>query len=157
MTDQAASQLIDHRPDDSSVVDMEIHIDAPPDVVFDFLTVPEKALRWMGVSGQIDAVPGGTYHVRVNDEAVISGKYVEVSRPDKISWTWGWENNEDVPPGSSLVTFELSKTDRGTNVHLTHSGLPSVEAGARHTEGWSHFVPRLAIVATGGELDEASH
>jgi uncharacterized protein YndB with AHSA1/START domain len=157
MTDQATSRLIDHRANDSSVVDMEIHIDAPREVVFDFLTIPEKAFRWMGISGEIDAVPGGAYHVRINDEAVTGGEFVEVSRPDKVSWTWGWEGNDDVPPGSTLVTFELTETDRGTNVRLTHSGLPGVAAATRHTEGWTYFVPRLAVVAAGGELNDHTH
>jgi hypothetical protein len=38
----------------------------------------------------------------------------------------------------------------GTIVRLRHSGL-SPEQGEQHAIGWEHFLPRLVIVAEGGD------
>ena len=37
----------------------EIFIDAPPEVVFQFLTDPVKMVRWMGIAAEVDPRPGG--------------------------------------------------------------------------------------------------
>ncbi len=54
-----------------------------------------------------------------------------------------------VPPGSSLVEIDLIEQPDGTLVRLTHSGLPNAEQCASHSEGWAHYLGRLAAVAAG--------
>ena len=56
----------------------EIYIDAPPSVVFQFLTDPKKMIRWMGIRAEIDPRPGGIYRVEPNGRDVIRGEYLEV-------------------------------------------------------------------------------
>ena len=41
----------------------EMYIDAPPSIVFKFLTDPKKMIRWMGIRAEIDPRPGGIYRV----------------------------------------------------------------------------------------------
>lgn len=142
MTDQT-TDLIDHGGADSTLVDLEITIHAPVEAVFDFLSIPDKVLRWMGISGDLHPEPGGVFHLRLGADDVAIGEYVEITPPTRISWTWGWEGNDIVPPGSSLVTFELDEVDGSTRVRLTHSGLPNVTAANEHREGWKYFFPRL--------------
>ena len=35
-------------------------------------------------------------------------------------------------------------------VHFIHSGLP-VEAAPGHNEGWTHYLARLVVAASGGD------
>ena len=44
-----------------------IWIDAPPEVVFSYLTDAEKVARWFGVRAELDPVPGGVYRPFVED------------------------------------------------------------------------------------------
>jgi uncharacterized protein YndB with AHSA1/START domain len=151
-TDQIKGQVVD------DCVDVEIHIAAPPEAVYEFLVDPEKLLRWMGQEADIDPRPGGRFWLKVGD-GTAEGEYVELVAGRRIVLTWGWVDSDTVPPGSTTVTFELEAagtgTDTGTNVHLVHRGLPTEER-AKHVEGWLFFGGRLHIVAEGGDPDAAS-
>lgn len=146
--------LVDRRHPDSVDIELSIDINAPAEVVFDFLVDPELAFRWMGIEGDIDPQPGGAYRVRYSEESVAVGQYVDVARPSIVSWTWGWEGSDEIPPGSSLVTFALSEHDGVTTVTVTHTGLPDVSAAQSHTHGWSYWGSRLAVATAGGDPDE---
>ena len=65
-------------------------------------------------------------------------------------FTWGWRGSPSVPPGSSTVEIVLVPDGEGTIVRLTHRGLPASER-AIHLVGWETYLPRLAIVAAGGD------
>ena len=131
-------------------VNSEIRIEAPPEAVFPFLTDPEKIVRWKGVEAAVEAVPGGVYRVNVTGRNYAVGEYAEIDPPRRVVFTWGWEGDEQLPPGSSTVTIELIPDGDETIVRLTHSGLPE-GADAAQLEGWKHFLPRLATVAAGGD------
>lgn len=131
-------------------VNSEIRIDAAPEAIFPFLTDPQKIVRWKGVDATLEASPGGVYRVNVTGVKHAVGEYLEVDAPRRVVFTWGWEGDEQLPPGSSTVTIELISDGDGTIVRLTHSGLPE-GADAAQLQGWEHFLPRLAIVAGGGD------
>jgi uncharacterized protein YndB with AHSA1/START domain len=131
-------------------VNAEVRIEAPPEAVFPFLTEPDKIVRWKGVDAIVEAAPGGVYRVNVTGEKHAVGEYLEIDPPRRVVFTWGWEGDEQLPPGSSTVTIELVPDGDGTVVRLTHSGLPQ-GADAAQLEGWHHFLPRLATVASGGD------
>jgi uncharacterized protein YndB with AHSA1/START domain len=131
-------------------VNTEIRIEAPPEAVFPFLTEPEKIVRWKGTEARVSAAPGGEFSVAVTPRDRAVGEYVEVDPPRRVVFTWGWEGDEQLPPGSSTVEIELIPDGDGTIVQLTHSGLPE-GTDAAQLEGWEHFLPRLATVATGGD------
>lgn len=131
-------------------VNSEIRIDAAPEAIFPFLTEPQKIVRWKGVDATVEASPGGVYRVNVTGVKHAVGEDLEVDAPHRVVFTWGWEGDEQLPPGSSTVTIELISDGEGTIVRLTHSGLPQ-GADAAQLQGWEHFLPRLAIVASGGD------
>ena len=62
---------------------------------------------------------------------------------------FGWDNSDDVPPGSTLVEIDLIEQPNGTLLRMTHTGLPSAKECASHLEGWTHYLGRLAIAAAG--------
>ncbi len=131
-------------------VTSEVRIDAAPEAIFPFLIDPEKIVRWKGTEARLEAVPGGEYRVQVTGANRAVGEYVEVDPPRRVVFTWGWEGDEQLPPGSSTVEIELIPDGDGTIVRLTHSGLPE-GTDAAQLEGWKHFLPRLAIAASGGD------
>jgi uncharacterized protein YndB with AHSA1/START domain len=134
----------------SDVVTSEVRIEARPETVFAFFTDPEKMKRWKGRAAELDARPGGVYRVELSDRNVAIGEYVELDPPRRVVFTWGWDGNEKVPPGSSTVEITLTPDGDATLLRLVHRDLPAGE-GTGHEEGWNHFLPRLAIAAAGGD------
>ena len=131
------------------IVRRETHIPAPPAAVFALLTDPEKILRWMGTEADVEAKPGGLYLVNVTGARVARGAFREVVPVHRLAYSFGWDNSEDVPPGSTLVEIDLIEQPDGTLLRMTHSGLPNSRECASHTEGWTHYLGRLAQVAAG--------
>jgi len=136
---------------DGHVVQLEVRIDARPDLVFRYLTEAERYARWQGVRAELDPRPGGIYRVWMDAETVASGEFLEVAGARRVVFTWGWEGDAEVPPGSTTVAIELAADGDGTTLTLRHSGLPSAETAAMHEGGWIVFTDRLAIAARGGD------
>ena len=126
-----------------------VFVEAAPDDVFDCLVVPELMVRWMGDRALLHAVEGGRFELDING-VLIRGEFIEVKKPRRVVVSWGQLGNDNLPPGTSRVTFELVAAPGGTMVTLTHDGLPEHEA-RKHAIGWPHFLDRLAILAAGGD------
>ena len=136
------------------VVEREVRISASPETIFPFLIDPEKIVRWKGTEAMLDPRPGGIYRVNVAGKHMARGEFVEVNPHSKIVFTWGWEGNDDVPPGSSTVEVSLIPDGDDTIVRLRHTDLPTKESAAEHTMGWDHYMSRLSIAAPGGDPGE---
>lgn len=134
---------------DTKVIEKVIRIEARPETVFRLLTEPTEYVRWKGKLADLEPRPGGTFRVDfLNDKDIAVGKYVEVIPARRVVFTWGWEGNQIVPPGSSTVEIDLEPDGDGTRLRLVHRGLPD-EAIPTHTEGWDFFLPRLTNVSEG--------
>jgi uncharacterized protein YndB with AHSA1/START domain len=131
------------------VVQREAHIPAPPAAVFALLTDPQKILRWMGTDAQIEPQLGGLYLVNVTGARVARGSFREVVPVHRLAYSFGWDDSEAVPPGSSLVEIDLIEQPDGTLLRLTHTGLPDAGQCAFHAEGWAHYLGRLVQIAAG--------
>jgi uncharacterized protein YndB with AHSA1/START domain len=132
------------------VVRRETHIPAPRAAVFALLTDPDKIIRWMGTEAQLEPQPGGLYLVNVTGANVARGSFREVVPVHRLAYSFGWDGNEVVPPGSSLVEIDLmEQPPDGTLLRLTQTGLPSARECEGHAEGWTHYLGRLAEVAAG--------
>jgi uncharacterized protein YndB with AHSA1/START domain len=136
-------------------VERELAIAARPEIVWELLVDPEKVVRWMGQQMSSDPRPGGAYRIEVIPGHTASGEFVEVDRPRRLVYTWGWEPGADspnpVPPGTSTIEIELLPDGDGTRLRFTHRDLPSAEASQSHAHGWDHYLGRLKTVADGGE------
>ena len=110
---------------ESFVVRRETHIAAPRASVFAFLTDPDKIVQWMGTEATTEAHPGGMYLLKGVGSATARGTFREVVPVHRLAYSFGWEGNEEVSPGSSLIEIDLIEQDGGTLLRMTHSGLPN--------------------------------
>jgi uncharacterized protein YndB with AHSA1/START domain len=139
-------------PKTDTTAEVKIRIAASPETVFDFFTDPDKMIQWMGRSAELDPRAGGTLRCDINGRDIARGEYVAVERPERIVFTWGWEGEEPtVAPGGSTVEVLLTRDGNETQLRLIHSDLPSTESAERHSHGWSHYMERLTVIATGGD------
>jgi uncharacterized protein YndB with AHSA1/START domain len=135
----------------------EIHIDATPETVFEFLVDPAKVTRWLAKEATHELRPGGVCHQihghdGTDERFEMRGEFVEITRPERVVFTWGWSDpGLNVPPGSSRVEFTLTPDGDGTLVHLEHHDLPVSERDG-HAEGWPEVLERLkrAVEASRG-------
>ena len=135
---------------DTDIVVQEVLISASPETIFEFFTDPQKMTRWKGRTAELDPRPGGIYRVVMTDVAIAHGEYVQLVPNERIVFTWGWEGDGPVQPGSSTVEITLTPDNDKTRLTLIHKDLPADQL-APHDEGWSHFLPRLVTVLEGGD------
>lgn len=97
----------------------------------------------MGVGAQLDPRPGGRFRIDADGAHIALGEYREVDPPHRLVMTWGWEDDDSVPPGSTLVEITLTPEGSGTLLRLRHSGLPDEGSRANHHGGWTLYTTRL--------------
>ena len=131
-------------------VEAQVRIAATAEALFPYFTVPEQVVKWMGVSAELDARPGGAYRVNVNGRNIAVGEFVEVTPNSRVVFTWGWEDSELVAPGASTVEVSLVEEGDETVVTLRHLDLVGEQAEL-HKQGWDHYLSRLAIASIGGD------
>lgn len=121
--------------------------------VFDYLTRTELLLEWWGPEGMTVPVhnldfsrPGPWFsEMHAPDGAVykVSGEVEAVDPPSSIAFTWGWHDDSGQRGQESLVNFTLFARDGGTELVLTHSGLPDEDTAQRHEQGWTSSLGKL--------------
>jgi uncharacterized protein YndB with AHSA1/START domain len=126
----------------------ERQIDASPETVFMFFTDPEKLTRWLAAEATLDPRPGGVcqqIHIGTDGRRhLMRGEFVEVSYPERVVFTWGFENDDsDLPPGTSTVEVTFEPRDGGTWLRLEHRDLTQAERPG-HDTGWVSMLGRLA-------------
>ena len=151
MNHSTGAWTMDERTQDALVLTERIR--ATRDEVFDFLVEPDKLLRWMGTDADIDPQPGGKFWLNVTGDDIAIGSYLEVDRPNRVVFTWGWDGSLEVPPGSSTVTFTLTADGDETVVELAHAGLPMGQDD-EHRNGRVYFLGRLVDTVSGHELNQ---
>src|SRR5215469_15937644 len=136
---------------DAFVIRRETQIAAPPSTVFAYLTDPQKILSWMGMEASTEPQPGGLYLIKGVGQygRTARGAFREVVPVHRLAYSFGWDDSDEVPPGSGLIEIDLIDHDGGTLMRMTHSGLPNESQCISHGKGWAHYLGRLAIAASG--------
>ena len=133
------------------VVEVSLHVAAPPEMVFSYFTDPGRYIQWMGTSAELEPVPGGCYRVAMRDGVEAAGEFVEVDPPHRLVFTWGWTHDRAVPPGTTRVVVTLRAEHGGTRVVLRHYGLPDDGQCEHHRKGWLLYLGRLDLRLQGGD------
>lgn len=127
------------------VLDRTITIGAPPLTVFRYFTDDARWAAWWGAGSTIDARPGGKVYIRHPNGVEASGEVVEVAPPDRIVFTYGFNNGELIPVGGSRVTIRLSPLGAGTRLTLAHEFSDEIPRD-HHVQGWRFQLSLFANV-----------
>jgi uncharacterized protein YndB with AHSA1/START domain len=127
----------------ASTIEITQQIEAPPELVFAFLTDSKRFVQWMGIGAELDARPGGRFRIDVDGEHIAMGEYREIDPPRRLVMSWGWQGHPMVPPGSTTVEITLTGKGKGTLLRLRHLGLPSDAEREQHSAGWHLYTSRL--------------
>ena len=141
---------------EKTTVERELAIAASPETVWEFLVDPEKAVRWMGMNATLEAEPGGLYYCEVIPGHTAKGEFIEVDRPNRLVYTWGWETTSQdnaIAPGSTRIEIQLLADGDGTMLTFRHD-LPTAKAAESHGHGWDHYLGRLVTAAGGADPGE---
>lgn len=144
-------------------IEREIHVDAPPEVVFEVVSRPEHIREWWSVDCDVEPVVGaeGELVWAEGDDPrahVVPITVVVVEPPRRFTFRWTHPAGETAIDGNSLlVTFDLEPSGTGTRLRLTETGFRErgweaavLEQQYReHVEGWDTYVPRIAAHAVG--------
>ena len=67
----------------------------------------------------------------------MGGEYTEVTPPERLVFTWAWEDDHAADSPDTLVTVEFRDLGDMTEVALTHERFGSAESRDQHRHGWS--------------------
>ncbi|MEO6713463.1 MAG: SRPBCC family protein [Mycobacteriales bacterium] len=141
-------------------IEREIHVDAPPAIVFDVVSSAEHIKHWWPDDAHYETAPGSSGQIVFGDPdaggSVVEFTVVEALPPRTFSFRWTHPAGEVAAAGNSLlVTFELTPSGTGTLLKMTETGFREMgwEAAVleheyqEHVSGWDFFLPRLSPYA----------
>lgn len=124
---------------------------APRERVFDAFLDPEALRQWWGPESmacpepKVDASVGGAYELAIyNSEGethVVAGVYREITRSERLVFTWRWMHIPDSV--EMLVTLTFTQAGDGTVLDLHQTLMPSDESAQMHNQGWSSSFNKL--------------
>ena len=141
---------------DALVLVVSRGFEAPREVVFDAWLSAGQLANWMGPHGvraEIEVVEpkvGGQYRIIMHPESggtpTVSGFYREISRPDRLVFSWTWENaHPDGSPGvETIVTVTFEDEGDKTKMTLRQEGFETKESRDSHEHGWTGSFDKLA-------------
>jgi uncharacterized protein YndB with AHSA1/START domain len=129
-------------------------LDAPRQLVFQAWTEPDRAVRWWGPQGfttlycDMDVRPGGAFRVCMRSPEGVEhwkqGVYREVVEPERLVFTFAWEDAEGRPGHQTLVTVTFAEHGGKTELTLRQAVFETVAARDVHRHGWASTLERFA-------------
>ncbi len=127
--------------------EVEARFEKPRGEVFDQFVEADRLVRWWATSAVTDPVAGGTYEMFfAGPEVTLRGTYLEVRRPEFLSFTWSWDH-ENLPERLVEITFGSNEGDT-SSVLVRHEASDEAETSS-YREGWEYFLGRLGTVLDG--------
>jgi uncharacterized protein YndB with AHSA1/START domain len=128
---------------------------APREEVFDAWINPDVLRRWWHAAptwdtplAEVDAREGGGYRLSMRTDAgevhTVRGEYREVRPPERLVYTWSWEEGPEMAGSeNTVVVVEFLEDGDGTLVKLTHTGFGNEQVRAMHVHGWEAVLASL--------------
>lgn len=110
---------------------------AKRETVFRFFTDTPRWERWWGKGSTVDPQPGGKIRILYPNAVEVTGEVLEISEPERISFTYGYTSGSPIPPGSSRVTISLAEQGQATRLTLVHE-FSDAKARDEHVQGWRY-------------------
>jgi uncharacterized protein YndB with AHSA1/START domain len=137
------------------VIDRDILIEAPAEVVWRTITEPDQISQWFADRVELVVEPGARGYMGFGDQG---GPVVveTVEPPTRFSFRWNHPRGEDPVAGNSMLV-EFTLTPEGaerTRLRVVESGhelcdWPDAEKqryADEHSEGWVDFLGRLVTL-----------
>jgi uncharacterized protein YndB with AHSA1/START domain len=133
-------------------------LDAPREQVFRAWTDPGRVAQWWGPQGfvttwcEMDIRPGGAYRFCMRSPAGTDhwkrGVYREIIAPERVVFTFAWEDANGRPGHETLITVELEAVGKRTRLTLRQAVFETVERCEDHRTGWTSCLERFAAWLT---------
>jgi uncharacterized protein YndB with AHSA1/START domain len=126
-------------------LERRVLIRAPQDIVFRYFTDSTRWAAWWGAGSTIDARPGGKMSIVYPGGTKASGEVVEITAPNRIVFTYGYDSGAPIAPGASRVTISLATKGDETQLDLRHDFAdPAIRE--EHEQGWRYQLSVFANV-----------
>ena len=146
------------------VIERDIEIEAPVEVVWRTITEPELIRTWFSDAADVEARAGavGSLTFRADTDAAhqVAITVVAADRPHRFSYRWVYPAGQRATEGNStLVTFTLvADGDERTRLRVVESGLDQVDMPddeklrflEQHRHGWQVQGDRLRDLFASG-------
>jgi uncharacterized protein YndB with AHSA1/START domain len=129
-------------------------LDAPRARVFEAWTTPQQVAQWWGPEGfttehcEMDIRLGGSYRVSMRSaDGVVywkRGTYREIVAPERIVFTFAWEDNNGQPGHQTIVTVTFAELGDRTRVTLRQAVFETTSWCEDHRRGWTSCLERFA-------------
>jgi uncharacterized protein YndB with AHSA1/START domain len=149
------------QPNDALALRLSRSFAAPRDRVFRAFTVPTQLAKWWGPKGftvpacTMDVRAGGAWRTVMRSpegkDHIVSGVYQEITPPERLVLTWGWEN-EGVRGHETVVTIDLFETRGGTRLELTQELFETEDSRNQHRHGWAGCLDCLEEALAAGAI-----
>jgi uncharacterized protein YndB with AHSA1/START domain len=142
------------------VLERTVLIQADPPTVFRFFTDSARWARWWGAGSSIEPRAGGRVLICYPNGTRASGEVLDISAPERLVFSFGYDSGKPIPPGHSRVTIRLEPLAAATRLHLSHA-FAETAARDQHMQGWrfqlSLFANAVAeeVFATAATLVDA--
>jgi uncharacterized protein YndB with AHSA1/START domain len=119
--------------------------DAPRELVFEAWTNPDHLARWWGPTGftaesvTVELDEGGAWRTCIrgyDKELWSSGVYHEIKRPERLVFSFAWEDPAGTPGHDTLVTVVFEERDGKTEMTFHQEIFETVEDRDGHEGGW---------------------
>ena len=123
----------------------EVTLNVSVEKVWRAITDKEEMKGWYFTIGEFRAEPGFQFKMYGEKKGVkfpISCTIKEVQPMEKLSYTWSYDDF----PAETLVTFELTRKGKQTELRLTHQGLENIPpehidaSKQNHIDGWDFII-----------------
>ena len=135
--------------------------DAPRRLVFQAWTHPDRVARWWGPQGfvtnycDMDIRPGGAFRFCMRSPEGIDywkrGVYREVVEPERLVFTFAWEDADGKPGHQTLVTVTFAESGDKTELTLHQAVFETIARRDDHQHGWDSALERFAEYLRGAE------
>lgn len=124
-----------------------IYLNATREKVWRHLTEKDLLARWFHETDR-DLIANVafqylSFHIDKEDRKLMWGDVVEIDPPQRLVHTFTHQWLKGVV---TTVTWELQAVEGGTQLTMTHAGIPSLEQLSDHDKGWDEHLLRLRMM-----------
>lgn len=141
------------------VLEINVALDAPRELVYEALTEPTALARWWGPKGfstpwiELDLRVGGGFRFAMQppegEVFHLVGEFLEVDPPSRLVYTFRWEE-PDPDDQETVVRLSVDSVGEATEVSLWQGEFATEARLALHRSGWADSFEKLQALIESG-------